>query len=78
MLLFPESGQRKKQGVWHRRGGHADLQHPRQHPEGAVQLVLEPGLLLGRGFWQEVVSGSVQLDGLLKPQKREILPRDGI
>jgi len=49
MLLFPESGQWKKQGVWHRRGGHADLQHPRQHPEGAVQLVLEPGLLLGRG-----------------------------
>lgn len=69
MLLFPESGQWKKQGVWHRRGGHADLQHPRQHPEGAVQLVLEPGLLLGRGFWQEVVSGSLQLDGLLKPQK---------
>lgn len=67
MLLFPESGQWKKQGVWHRRGGHADLQHPRQHPEGAVQLVLEPGLLLGRGFWQEVVSGSLQLDGLLKP-----------
>ena len=37
-------------------GGHADLQHPRQRPEGAVQLLPEPGLLLGRGFWQEVAT----------------------
>lgn len=52
-------------------GGHADLQHPRQRPEGAVQLLPEPGLLLGRGFWQEVVSGSLQLDRLLKPEVRD-------
>ena len=43
------------------------LQHPRQRPGGAVQLVPEPGLLLGRGFWKEVLSGSLQLDGFLKP-----------